>query len=94
MDSLTLERMFTEKEFTSPSTLTGENDRMVIELSFRLTCSPNFYGDNCEIFCEPRNDSGGQFTCNPVSGEIECRPGYGDISNNCITCIDASICGK
>ena len=59
-------------------------------------CDPNFQGPNCNIciqdyypqgtcdtFCQPRNDSGGRFTCN-VDGVRVCLPGYENPSRNCL----------
>ena len=59
-------------------------------------CDPNFQGPNCntciqdyypqgtcDTFCQPRNDSGGRFTCN-VDGVRVCLPGYENPSRNCL----------
>ena len=61
-------------------------------------CDPNFQGPNCNtciqdyypqgicnVFCQPRNDSGGHFTCDPVTGDRVCLPGY--TGSNCAFCI-------
>ena len=95
VDTLNITRQFTEKEFTNSTVFSGEFNRMNIELSFRLTCSANFYGDNCETFCTPRNNSEGHFTCNSVTGQVECLPGYRDSSTNCtMTCGFQTTCGE
>ena len=58
-------------------------------------CNDNFVGENCEIcapnyfppggcFCTPRNDSGGHFTCDMVTGEKICLDEYVDPDTNCV----------
>ncbi|CAH2054719.1 unnamed protein product, partial [Iphiclides podalirius] len=46
-----------------------------LRLSYRVTCAAHYYGPGCEVFCRPRNDSFGHYTCSPA-GEIVCRPGW------------------
>lgn len=60
-------------------------------------CDQNFQGRNCDVctngyfpegacnvFCVPRNDSGGHFRCDPVTGEKICLEGYEDPLSNCV----------
>ena len=47
-------------------------------------CAANYYPEGeCDVFCVPRDDSGGHFTCNPVTGERECLGGFTDPETNC-----------
>ena len=41
----------------------------------RVICDPNYYGNRCTKFCQPRNDSFGHYTCNE-SGNKDCLPGW------------------
>ena len=61
-------------------------------------CTDNFVGANCDqcapdhyppgqCFCTPRNNSGGHFTCNTVTGEKICLEGYRDPDSNCVQLI-------
>ncbi|CAG9567901.1 unnamed protein product [Danaus chrysippus] len=46
-----------------------------LKLSYRVTCSPHYYGPGCEVLCRPRDDSFGHYTCSST-GEIVCKPGW------------------
>ena len=51
------------------------------------TCAPDYYPPSiCQIFCQPRNDSIGHFTCNQITGAKICLPKYTDNSTNCVMC--------
>ena len=51
-----------------------------------VTCAPDYYPPNiCQIFCQPRNDALGHYTCG-TSGKIVCLPKYTDPSTNCVMC--------
>ena len=53
-----------------------------IELSFRLQCSSNLYGNNCTTYCVARDDSEGHYSCGP-NGEKLCLNGWSEPSSNC-----------
>lgn len=78
--------------FTEPQTINGEFGSAMIVLSFRLTCTDNFYGDNCEVFCLGRDDDSGHYFCNPITGAIECLPGFRDPSRGCTVHMGESVC--
>lgn len=47
-------------------------------------CDPNYYPQGtCNIFCLARNDSGGHYTCDPVTGDKICLAGYEDPTTDC-----------
>lgn len=95
VDELLIIRNFTSKTFTAPAVFNGASSIMSIELSFRLLCSDNFYGDLCDTFCTPRDNPGGHYTCNFDTGEKECIVGYVDVSTGCtMLCIDSDACGE
>ena len=71
--------------FTSRSAYSGTNGNIMIELSFRLQCTSNFYGSDCATYCVPRDDSEGYYNCGP-NGERICLSGWGDPSRNCTVC--------
>lgn len=48
-------------------------------------CANHYFPEEvCNVFCDPRNDSGGHFRCDPVTGEKICLAGYRDPPTNCI----------
>ena len=47
------------------------------------TCAPNYYPPG-ECFCTPRDDSGGHFTCDTVTGERICLEGFFNPERNCV----------
>ena len=65
-------------------TRTYSGRRAEITLALEVNCSNYYYGPNCDTFCEEEDsDLNGHYTCNPESGEKECRQGYTDSSTNC-----------
>ena len=45
-----------------------------ISICFKLFCSKNYFGSNCEIFCdETKND---YYTCDMDTGERICHEGF------------------
>ena len=77
--------------FTNTVTHIGENNFSRLELSFRVTCSENFYGPNCTTFCTPMDSVQGHYTCDQDGG-IVCNPGYTNTSTNCVECLPAEGC--
>ena len=53
--------------FSDPMLFTGKASYSHLELAFRLTCGPHFYGPNC-TFCVPSNDSTGHYSCDDRTG--------------------------
>ncbi len=68
--------------FTSTRAYNGINVISVMELSFRLQCTSNFYGSDCTTYCVARDDIEGHFDCGP-DGEKICLSGWSDPSRNC-----------
>lgn len=77
--------------FTTPTIYTGAAQYAQMELSFRVMCTENFYGQDCSKFCEARNDSAGHYTCD-AQGNRVCLTGYQDPSSNCTVCVPAVGC--
>lgn len=46
-----------------------------ITFSYRVVCEQNYYGDSCSMYCLPRDDSNGHYTCDS-SGTRVCLPGW------------------
>ena len=60
--------------------------RAIIEFTFQVHCATNFYGSSCSTLCvEMDSDIAGHYTCNPVTGEKMCLPGFKNPSTNCTT---------
>ena len=71
------------KKFSPPVVYTSRTPVPVnLTLSFRVTCSENFFGPNCTKFCAPRNDSRAHYRCNS-EGDIVCLEGYYSPATNC-----------
>ena len=73
--------------FTPIETYNGTNtmnNRVILDMSFRVMCQQDYYGANCTRFCMAQNDSvNGYYTCDS-DGTIQCREGFRNTSNNCI----------
>ena len=60
--------------------------RVRITFTFQVLCAMNYYGVSCSTFClEADDDVNGHYTCNSLSGEKDCRPGYTNPATNCNT---------
>lgn len=66
------------------------NQRVEITMRFRLRCSTNYFGTDCNTYCVPTE----RFTCNSTNGAIVCREGYQNETLNCSICVSVSGCGK
>ena len=53
--------------FSTPQLYTGMYNKGTISLSFRVSCTENYYGPNCAAFCEPSDnricDENGNIVC-------------------------------
>lgn len=56
-------------EFTPSRNFNGQEDEVTIEMSFRVTCSKNYYGPNCMTFCVSPNSS---YACDN-NGSLYCQ---------------------
>ena len=68
----------------------GTSERGILTLSFRLRCTQNYFGSDCNTYCVPTE----RFTCDPTNGNIVCREGYQDKATNCSVCVPATGCSK
>lgn len=46
-----------------------------LRYSYRFVCDEHYYGEGCSVFCRPRDDAFGHFTCGE-RGEKVCDPGW------------------
>ena len=53
----------------------GHDSQNKLKYDFRLVCSDEYYGTDCDILCKPRNDNFGHYTCGD-QGEKVCLPGW------------------
>uniref|UniRef100_A0A3Q3WQC1 Delta-like protein n=1 Tax=Mola mola TaxID=94237 RepID=A0A3Q3WQC1_MOLML len=49
--------------------------RTELRYSYRFLCDEHYYGDGCSVFCRPRDDAFGHFSCGE-RGEIICNSGW------------------
>lgn len=52
-----------------------KTDLASLSYSYRVTCQPNYYGEQCNILCRPRDDVYGHYTCSQ-QGSVVCLPGW------------------
>lgn len=60
-----------------------------IELGFRVTCSKNYYGNNCTKYCVPGS---AHYYC--TADGMKCNAGYQNPSTNCTECVPAHGCSN
>ena len=73
------------ENFSTPTNHSGVFNFGYFVLSFRVTCTENFYGSDCTTFCMERDDDLGHYTCDS-EGNIVCRERFQDPSTNCTEC--------
>ncbi|CAH8826080.1 unnamed protein product [Trichobilharzia szidati] len=47
-----------------------------ISVKYRYSCSLNYYGENCNYYCKPRDSKLGHYHCHPQTGELVCNRGW------------------
>ena len=63
----------------------GQEGNSYMTFLFSLSCIANYYGSNCATHCVARDNSGGHYSCDSVTGVRICLEGWSDPSNNCLT---------
>ena len=64
---------------------------ITLQISSKISCDHFYYGNRCEVFCQPHNDDiNGHYTCD-TQGNIVCNTGYQMNETNCTTCKFISI---
>jgi hypothetical protein len=71
---------------TSQQELKGErhSNPTSLNLAFSVRCDTNFYGESCNVYCEPTDSESGHYTCGP-SGERVCLEGWTNPAQHCLT---------
>ena len=75
-----------------PIEFNGNLSRVTMSLSFQVTCAVNFFGSDCNTFCQGRDNSLGHFTCDPLTGNRVCLPRYRNVSTDCTECVPLEGC--
>lgn len=60
------------EEWSKDMQTTGRTE---LRYSYRFLCDEHYYGEGCSVFCRPRDDAFGHFTCGE-RGEIICNSGW------------------
>ncbi|VDN98623.1 unnamed protein product [Rodentolepis nana] len=47
-----------------------------LTLSYRIACPPDYYGEDCDYYCAPRDSPLGHYKCDTKDGRIVCLPGW------------------
>ena len=69
--------------FTTAADYVGVNNRVTVNMRFRVDCSTNYFGNDCNTFCVAmNNDVNGHYICNS-DGSIQCLAGFEQPENNC-----------
>lgn len=77
MDDLTL-----GADFPDSAIYNGVFGFGFLYLSFRVKCADHFYGADCDVFCQARDDSQGHYTCDSGGNRI-CLEGFQDPVTGC-----------
>jgi hypothetical protein len=90
VDILVVEQILSPSDsFTSPTAYTSEAGIFTIVISFRVECSENLYGERCDVFCKPANDSNQGFYYCDSEGQRVCFGGYQNPETNCTETVTA-----
>uniref|UniRef100_A0A3B4AS37 Delta-like protein n=2 Tax=Periophthalmus magnuspinnatus TaxID=409849 RepID=A0A3B4AS37_9GOBI len=73
ISTMTTQRHLTVGEEWSQDLHSG--GRTELKYSYRFVCDEHYYGEGCSVFCRPRDDAFGHFTCGE-RGEIVCDAGW------------------
>jgi hypothetical protein len=88
LDEIFIEVPLSSESISPLQQYSGVHGSVMMAISYRVTCSSDHYGSDCSIYCRPHNDSNnGHYTCNNITGDKECLPGYTDPTSNCIQSI-------
>ncbi|XP_037673761.1 delta-like protein 1 [Choloepus didactylus] len=68
----TQRRLTVGEEWSQDLHSSGRTD---LKYSYRFVCDEHYYGEGCSVFCRPRDDAFGHFTCGD-RGEKVCNPGW------------------
>ena len=58
-----------------------------LNLSYRVVCDPNYYGQSCTQKCIPRDDQFGHYSCNPQNGSKTCLDGWQGANCDQVICL-------
>lgn len=52
-----------------------QGNQSELAFSYRVVCIENYHGNDCSVFCRPRDDDFGHFRCDP-EGRRRCLEGW------------------
>ena len=59
--------------------------------SVQVACDGDFYGSQCDVYCVPRDNCTGHYTCDQDTGAAQCLPGWTE--DNCtVAAPNTSFC--
>ncbi|XP_060064630.1 neurogenic locus Notch protein-like isoform X2 [Ylistrum balloti] len=73
---------FMQKVFTTTVSANSRSHRVLVKrrttllMDVRVFCDPHYFGQQCTVFCRPRNDWMGHFTCDQTTGAKVCNQGW------------------
>ena len=81
-----VDRFFINRQFSAPDTAPAQYNGVFgfgqLEVGFTVTCEDNYYGPDCDLFCEGRDDAQGHYTCDGNGARV-CLVNYYGL--NCTT---------
>ncbi|XP_060576687.1 delta-like protein D [Ruditapes philippinarum] len=93
-DFISFHQTFIEQTPSRSRSTAGEknvtlNNRTSLSLTFKVYCDLAYYGD-CSVFCQPKDDYRGHYTCHNKTGEKLCTAGWTgqDCDSSVDDCID------
>ncbi|XP_033746115.1 protein jagged-1a-like [Pecten maximus] len=80
-----MQKIFTVVPSTSRTTRLVVKQRTTLSMDISVLCDPNYFGPQCSLFCRPRNDWMGHYTCGGTGAKV-CYQGWKE--RNCNRRID------
>ena len=83
IDSFTVNLTFiTNIYYSSPVKYSGTFGVATITFAYRFYCAENYYGNKCDIYCQPTDSYLGHYYCD-FDGQKLCIDGYSNPDSNC-----------
>ena len=85
LDNIFIDQSAVPSSLYSPLTnFPGANNKVSVNLRYRVNCQQNFYGTTCFEYCVASDDDfEGHYTCDP-NGSVICRDGYEHPETFCV----------
>lgn len=83
IDNFTMNLTFiTNIYYSTPVKYSGTFGVATITFAYRFYCAENYYGNKCDIYCQPTDSYLGHYYCD-FDGQKLCIDGYSNPDSNC-----------